>query len=98
MSIDHKFRLELEMPANAKANETETHVEVAIYKNDRKQVVCSIYPVCIRQDGIMNMRLGGPSGYYAVEAMPRLNKKRLDALLTQAKDEVAKKSGRTWDE
>lgn len=68
---------------------------VICVSHSSKQVRLSAYPA-ISKNGMLTM-LVTDGEYATIEAMPRLNRKRLEALFQMIKDNVAAKCGQGWD-
>ena len=81
-----------------KASDKEsTHVELTVnHDKNRKSAYLYIGPLQVA-DGWETRRITFGKSHLTLEAMPRLTRKRLDALLEQVKVQIADKTGPAWD-
>lgn len=73
-----------------------THVAVSVsHSKDRKQVEVSAYPA-IEKAGLFTLVITA-GRYGSLDAMPRLNRKKVDELKKSAETQVKDRSGPAWD-
>lgn len=72
-------------------------IGISVSRNDhRKEVAANVYPAISKSDGVVQLLIM-QSERVVMEAMPRLNRKRLDALKQEAKQQIDNKSGPVWN-
>jgi hypothetical protein len=92
------FRIAVCGYENGASDNESTHVELTV-NHDKNRKIAYLYvgPLQVA-DGweTRHITFGGRS-HLTLEAMPRLNRKRLDALLEQVKYQISDKTGPAWD-
>ncbi|MFL5243169.1 MAG: hypothetical protein ACJ8FY_13770 [Gemmataceae bacterium] len=91
------FRIAVCSYENGAPDKESTHVELTV-NHDKNRKIAYLYvgPLQIA-DGWETRRITFGKSHLTLEPMPRLNRKRLDALLEQVKHQIADKTGPAWD-